>query len=269
MKGHGVSRKTDEELWEEVAEGDSPSWYLDPVVAEQKRSVNLSLLDRWVSATEAGRLLKTDLFEEANGLDEVFSGCSGFRNLVGIDLSLGEVARAKQRSLTGNGRFLVTDVRQVGLASESIDVVFSNSTLDHFKSHKELDRSLRELARILRPGGIAIVTLDNTRNPLYWLLRMVAKIGGSPFPLGVSTSQPGLIAKLETAGLEIADTDYLIHNPRVLSTAVFLALRKLLGRSADRPISGLLKAFDWLDRWPTRGLTACFVAVCAGKPADK
>jgi len=77
----------------------------------------------------------------------------------------------------------------------------------------------------------------------------------------------GLVRKLEAAGLEIADTDYLIHNPRVLSTLAFLTLRKIFGRSASRPIRWLLGAFAVLDRLPTRGLTSCFVAVCARKPA--
>lgn len=252
--------------WEEIADRASPSWYLDPLVAEQKRSVNLALLDRWVKAKDTGTFLKTDLFEEANGPDEVLSGCSGYGRLLGIDLALGEVARAKRKALGTNAVFVTTDVRQLALAPESVDVVFSNSTLDHFESATELDRSLGELARILRPGGTAIITLDNSRNPLYWLLRLVAKSGRSPFPMGVTTSLAGLVGRLQTAGLEITDTDYLIHNPRVVSTLAFLALRKIFGRSADRPVRWLLRAFAALDRLPTRGLTACFVAVSARKP---
>ena len=77
----------------------------------------------------------------------------------------------------------------------------------------------------------------------------------------------GLVDKLKASGLEVTDTDYLIHNPRVVSTALFLALRKVLGRRADRPVDWLLRAFEVLDRLPTRGITACFVAVRARKSA--
>jgi len=262
-----VTRDRGSAVWEEIADRDSPSWYLDPLVAEQKRSVNLALLDRWTTGTDTGTLLKTDLFEEANGPDEVLSGCSGYGRLLGIDLALGEVAHARQRALGTDAVFAVTDVRQLALAPESVDVVFSNSTLDHFETTQELNKSLGELARILRPGGTAIITLDNSRNPLYWLLRLAGRSGRSPFPMGVTTSLAGLVRKLEAAGLEIADTDYLIHNPRVLSTLAFLTLRKIFGRSASRPIRWLLGAFAVLDRLPTRGLTSCFVAVCARKPA--
>ncbi|MBK9165901.1 MAG: hypothetical protein IPM24_00385 [Bryobacterales bacterium] len=57
------------------------------------------------------------------------------------------------------------------------------------------------------------------------------------------------------------------HNPRAISTALFLMLARLLGARADRMIGGLLSAFSQLDRLPTRRLTACFQAVAARKPA--
>ena len=256
------------EVWDEVAAKESPSWYLDPLVAEQKRAVNLSLLRRWTQDAGKGTFLKTDLFEEANGSDEILSGCPGFDRLVGMDVSAGEVSRAWRRTAVSRALFLVTDVRQLALASESVDVVFSNSTLDHFETAAELDRSLQELIRVVRPGGTVIVTLDNARNPLYWLLRLVARRARSPFPLGVTTSLPGLVRKLEDGGLEITDTDHLIHNPRVVSTALFLALRKTLGSRADGAVRLLLRTFGLLGRLPTRGWTSCFVAARATKPAQ-
>jgi hypothetical protein len=59
----------------------------------------------------------------------------------------------------------------------------------------------------------------------------------------------------------------LIHNPRLVSTALFMALRRTLGRRADGPIRFLLGSFERLGRLPTREYTACFVAVCGRKPA--
>jgi hypothetical protein len=76
-----------------------------------------------------------------------------------------------------------------------------------------------------------------------------------------------LVRRLEEAGLEVLATDVLIHNPRLISTLLFLALRRLLGRRADAPIRTLLKLFAALGHLPTRRFTACFVAACARKPA--
>ncbi len=262
------TRRSERAVWEGIAGRESPSWYLDPLVAEQKRVANLSLLHRWTSDARGGTLLKTDLFEEANGSDEIASGLGEGHRLLGMDVSLSEVSRARRRNLAPNGLFVVSDVRRLALSSESVDVVFSNSTLDHFAEPADLARSLGELRRVLRPGGTAIVTVDNARNPFHWLLRLVARSGRSPFPMGATTSLPGLVRELEEAGLEVTATDLLIHNPRVLSTALFLALRKLLGARANGAVALLLRAFALLDRLPTRGLTACFVAARAVKPGS-
>jgi len=251
--------------WEGVAADESPSWYLDPLVADQKRDMHLALLERFASGAPRGTLLKTDLFEEANGSDELLGSCRHYGLVIGMDLSRGEVARARRRHGSA-ADFVVTDVRRLGLASDSVDVVFSNSTLDHFASQGELGDALAEVARVLRPGGVAIVTLDNPRNPTYWLLRLAARLGESPYPLGATRSLPRLVESLEREGLEVTATEHLIHNPRGLSTLLFLVLRRLLGRRADRGVRGLLAAFALLDRLPTRGLTSCFVAVRARKP---
>ena len=66
--------------------------------------------------------------------------------------------------------------------------------------------------------------------------------------------------------LEVVERDWLLHNPRGVSTLVFLVLRRLLGRHADRAIGALLALFSLLGRLPTRSLTACFLAVVARKP---
>ena len=254
-------------VWDDLSGSASATWYLDPLVAAQKRSAYLSLLERWTAGVRSGVLLKTDLFEEANGGDEILSGLCGFAGVIGIDVSFGQVSRARTRcSMMRNARFLATDVRQLALAPDSVDVVFSNSTLDHFEDSSDLDRSLQEVFRVLRPGGVAIVALDNGRNPLYWLLRLATATGVSPFPVGVTTSLSGLVKRLTAAGLEPTATDCLIHNPRVLSTAIFLLVRRVLGVKGERAIERLLKAFALFDRLPTRGWTACFVAVRARKP---
>jgi hypothetical protein len=83
--------------------------------------------------------------------------------------------------------------------------------------------------------------------------------------LGYTVPLSGLGRRLKEAGLEVIATGALIHNPRVISTALFLALRRILGRRADAPVRGLLSAFAAVGRLPTRRFTACFVAVCARK----
>src|SRR4030095_13149147 len=146
-------------------------------------------------------------------------------------------------------------------------LVFSNSTLDHFDRVSDLDEALRELVRVLQPGGRLIVTLDNPRNPLYRLLRWVTRRGWAPMTLGHTVPRHELADAMRRAGVEIVGSDVLIHNPRLVSTALFMLLRRTLGRHADKPIRFLLGAFAGRCRPTTREYTACFVAVCGRKTA--
>jgi hypothetical protein len=68
--------------------------------------------------------------------------------------------------------------------------------------------------------------------------------------------------------MRLISTDYLIHNPRLLSTLLFLGIRKMLGRFADMPVRALLACFAALDKLPTRSSTGCFVAAFAEKPVS-
>jgi SAM-dependent methyltransferase len=248
-----------------VAGGAPESWYLDPLVAKQKRDEHLALLHAW-SDGHSARVLKTDLFEEANGADELLSAFPGRATVVGMDVVPATVARARK---VRSGLFLATDVRRLALAGDSVDLVFSNSTLDHFDQASDLDEALRELVRVVRPGGRLIVTLDNPRNPLYRLLRWVTRRGWAPITLGHTVPRSALADAMRRAGVEIVGSGVLIHNPRLVSTALFMALRRTLGRRADGPIRFLLASFATLGRLPTREYTACFVAVCGRKPAGR
>jgi hypothetical protein len=67
----------------------------------------------------------------------------------------------------------------------------------------------------------------------------------------------------------IERTSYLIHNPRGISTALFLALRRVFGRFASAPIRGLLGVFALFEKLSSRSLTGCFLAVSAiRQPAE-
>jgi len=253
--------------WERAGSMPSPSWYLDRLVAEQKRRVHQELIRRWTRGVAVSRVLKTDAFEEAHGDDQIlFDLFPDAAFTMAVDLAWQTAHRAQAKCGNPNVHFLVGDVRCLGVRCQSVDVIVSTSTLDHFDSRQDLSAALAELRRVLRPGGVAIVTLDNSENPLYAPLRWASRRGWAPYALGYTTSLSGLVRHLEEAGLEVVATDTLVHNARLISTVLFLTLRRVLGRRADVPIRWLLKAFAVLGRLPTRRFTACFVAACARKP---
>ncbi len=252
--------------WDQVAGRARPSWYLDPLVAEQKKRVHLEFFRAWLP-DDARRILKTDVFEEAFGddalLPELCAAFTGPSHWIAMDFSSEIAARARTRTQLPSMSFFAADLRSLPLRSHCLDAILSNSTLDHFDTRQEFETAVEELARALRPGGRLIVTVDNSANPLYWPLRWISRLRWAPFALGYSTSRTGLRRALEHAGLQVIHTGRLLHNPRLFSTALILMLRRLLGARADRPIQWLLDLFAALERCPTREFTACFVTASA------
>jgi SAM-dependent methyltransferase len=243
------------------------AWYLDPVVANHKRQAHIALLRRWLGDAGTRRVLKTDLFEESNKTDQIlFDPLFEKSRVFAFDLDFSTARDARRNHPAGAASFWAGDIRNLPLPASSIDVVISTSTLDHFRGRSDLEMALDEIARVICPGGDLVITLDNPHNPLYWGLRLASRLGCFPFFLGLTVAPKALKQLLMDKKFEILDLDLVIHNPRGLSTLLFIAVRRLAGRRADGVLSWMLMRFDRLHSLPTREWTACFVAVHARKP---
>ncbi len=78
--------------------------------------------------------------------------------LIALDLAPGMVQQARARLSAwrrrfGKQRFLCADAEQLPLATDSVDMIFSNVTLQWCQ---DLDRTFAEFRRVLRPGGLLI-----------------------------------------------------------------------------------------------------------------
>jgi len=87
----------------------------------------------------------------------------GYR-VVGVDPSLGAIMAARRTAqregLADEVAFIVGDARCLGLADASCDRAFSYSVLQHF-AYEDAADALREIGRVLRPGGAARVQMPN------------------------------------------------------------------------------------------------------------
>ena len=226
------------------------------------------MITAWGRVSGLRSVLKTDLFEEANGKDQLlFDSFQQVPLVVGIDIDEAVAGDALRRSVGSGMLALVGDVRDLPFRDGCLDYVISTSTLDHFEDSREIERSLRELARVLREGGRILVALDNPWNLLYHVLRIVSRAPRFPFRLGKTLSRTQLEECLSRCDLVVLGGETVIHNPRLISTLFFLLLRRLLGRFSDRPIGWLLAGFGLMRHLPSRQITGCFVAVCAEKPS--
>lgn len=245
---------------------DSDSWYLDPLAALQKRDVHLELVRQWASDLRPRIVVKTDAFEEANGDDRVLPHVDlGQRLSLGFDVEYRTVAKAERRHKDEAAKFINADARALAFRSNSIDLIISTSTLDHFETREEFVASIREFARVLHPEGRMVFTIDNPRNPGYVPLYALFRLPFAPFKLGYTPTRARLDADLRDAGLTPTAWRPIIHNPRLITTLILLALRKMFGASANGMVSTYLNLFAKCEFLPTRWFTCVFMAVCVTK----
>ena len=106
---------------------------------------------------EIGCGMGTDLLQFARG----------GANCVGVDLTPRsvEITRHRFALYDAPGRFALADGEQLPFASESFDVVYSNGVLHHTP---DTAGAIREVHRVLTPGGTAKVMLYHRHSLNYW-----------------------------------------------------------------------------------------------------
>ncbi len=83
------------------------------------------------------------------------------RRVVGMDFSYGMVQGAKNGHNAKdnyNVAFLVGDIETLPVRDASVDVVVSLGVVAYLSSE---EKALREFARILKPGGVLIISIVN------------------------------------------------------------------------------------------------------------
>jgi SAM-dependent methyltransferase len=240
--------------------------------------VNSALVERWLPV-RVGRVLKTDLFDEAMSMG-LFPALAGRADeVVGVDVSGEIVDRASARHPGLQAR--QADVRSLPFDDGSFDAVVSNSTLDHFQDQAEIVVALRELHRVLRPRGRLILTLDNPANPLNalaknlpreWLnrvwvrhARLTARLGHVPYHVGETMSARRLREVLPCVGFEILAQDAVMHAPRAVAVVLAELVASRGSYRAQRRFLDALVACERMSRWRSRYVTGHFVAVSAVK----
>ena len=266
------------EHWDHVAREWVQKGYSNELLAEHKRKTYLGLVARWADVASAQSILKTDLFQEASGPDQfLFDLGQVNSNVIGIDVSSEIVGLAKSRANAYGvdaGKYLCCDVRHLPFRDSSISLIISDSTLDHFPGEADIVTALQELGRVLRPGGVLILTMDNKSNPTYppyIIFRIWMRLRLSPYFIGRTLSLKKLRQNLEEIGFDVADCTAIFHYPHPdgLVRGLERSLRKLSRGKLDNAIRRGLALLDGLEGKRTRYLTGRYIAVKAVKRQAK
>ncbi len=262
--------ESDARHWQQAAERYSTGRYMDPALALHTREVNLDLIRRWAPEVPRHRVLKTDAFADATCPPRAFSWfIEGAGQLVCYDIAPGLAAQARYNAHAvgrPDTNYVTSDARSLPFADASFDLIVSDSTLDHFHSSEEIDVALREHARVLKPGGVFIVALDNPHNITEPLFRLWLHCRRGPYFIGETLTSDALVRSLEQAGLTVTGTTAMLHYPRLITKRFLRFLRWAVPSRSDRLAHALLHAVNLLERCPTRRLTGLFIAARAVKP---
>jgi len=263
--------ESDASYWQHLSERYRGAQHWDPALAEHARQVSLELIRCWAPTIETPWVLKTDSFAEATCPARAYSWyIHENAQLVNIDIAPGISLKGRLNAASlgyDNVVYAAADVRFIPFADGSFDLILSDSTLDHFHATDDIHVALRELARVLKPGGTLIITLDNPKNLTDPLFQLWIRRGKPPFFIGKTLSQEQLVQSLESLGLQVTDTTAMFHYPRFFTKAILRLMRRVAGNGCDNQARRMLQALNKLGEFETRYLTGLFVAARAVKPS--
>jgi SAM-dependent methyltransferase len=159
--------------------------------------------------------------------------------LVALDLSGDLLAQARAKIGVG-ARFVRANAHVLPFADASFDVVYGCSVLHHL----EVEVALREVRRVLRPGGRLVFSEPNLVNPQVFLMFNVARLrlhyGGSPDEMAFT--RPAISRMLRAVGFTRFDVTHFdfVHPgiPGALLPMLEPVLERLEGVPGVRAISG-------------------------------
>jgi SAM-dependent methyltransferase len=212
---------------------------------EYYRANEERLLSSCLGPLGGRRILKTDLWDEARNTRILWWAAQQGADVHGIDISL-PIARDARRESPGAGHTVVADCRCMPYAAGSFDAVYSMGTIEHFD---ESDLAVREMARVLKPGGVAVVGVPNRLDPFLRpvLVRALSAFGLYAYGFEKSYTRRGLRQLMTACGFRVIHETAILFIPgwiRMLDLACHTAWPRLTPLT-----SALVKPFVMLDRY--------------------
>lgn len=192
------------------------------------------------------KILKTDLWDEAKNTRILAWASRQGAAPYGVDISRPTVVQAAaafdaHAALHG----AVGDVRDLPFQDDSFDAIYSMGTIEHFAATQQ---AVAEMARVLKPGGRAIIGVPNRHDPFLrpLMATVLQAIGLYAYGYEKSYSRRSLREMLEREGLTVVTETAILFMPG------WLRILDLVCHTWCRPLArltgGLVRPFMWLDQ---------------------
>lgn len=212
------------------------------------------LLATYLSPGAGMRLFKTDLWDEAKNTRILRWAAGQGAAAYGIDISRPVVSAARQQfeDSSLDLRAVVSDVRWLPFADASFDAIYSMGTIEHFD---DTIGAVRELVRVLRPGGRAIIGVPNRHDPFLrpLLANALQAMGRYAYGFEKCYSRRALRSMLESSGLQVVAESGILFIPgwlRMLDLAChsWIPFLSRVTAAAVWPFAWASRRFPWLRR---------------------
>jgi SAM-dependent methyltransferase len=200
---------------------------------------------RHLGSLHGRTLFKTDLWDEAKNTEILRWAAEEGARPIGIDLSHGVVAEARRVLAPHRPALAMADLRSLPFADDAFDLAYSMGTIEHFS---EYAAAVREIHRVLKPGGRAIIGVPNKLDPFLrpLMVDLLNRVGGYAYGREKSFTRRALRRLARDAGFQVVAESGILFMPG------WLRMLDLWCHTRGSPLARLtgpaVVPFAWLSR---------------------
>ncbi|MCA9367050.1 class I SAM-dependent methyltransferase [Candidatus Kaiserbacteria bacterium] len=181
----------------------------------------------------------------------------GAKDIVGIDIDPESIEYAKEHHSRLNISYLVGSASDIKYPSNHFDCIVSFETIEHLET-EDRGAYLRELKRVLKPGGVIIISTPNKKITSPWSKKPLNKFHILEF------TQMQLESELKNANINIKDR----YGQRYVYKFFTMRLPYVLVRLIEKVLKHSFNIYDIADgpqvkKYISHKIPRYFVFICS------